>query len=251
MIKRIFAFTAILLININAVAQSENQHNGIGLAEAGKAVMYTGASFALTGAAIFTIGALTYECNPEYPTMPIYPILALGAGAVGAAVSLIGLPLYCIGSNIMYSQGASFLNIGDDLKPGKAGIVELGLGIPNFVSLDAIPGYNFNSHLFLGGGIGYKAYLTQGLVNDGGITASLPLYAHARYSPGNKQASPYAGLSAGFDVKNSSIYSGLEFGARIRNLKNRENGSSTWIGTKLDISGSDYLFISLKLGTSF
>lgn len=230
-------------------AQSVN--NGSGLADAGKTIMYTGASFALTGAAIFLVGALTFESNPEAPTMPLYPVFAIGAGAIGAAVALIGLPFYKLGVNKMGSNGVSFINIGADSRPGAAMIFEAGAGIPNYVCLDAVAGYNFGSRFFLGGGLGYKFYLTQGLINDGGITAAFPVYANARYTLGDKRTAPYAGLSVGYDVKNNNVYSGLEFGTRIRGLKEVSRGSSWWIGTKIEMIGRDLCFMSLKFGKSF
>lgn len=222
----------------------EHSHDGTGAAEAGKVMMFTGASFAMTGIVVFVAGALTFRQNPDTPTTPLYPVFAIGAGAIGAAVALVGLPFYLAGKSTMESNGSTFLNVGVDSKPGMAGIMEIGLGIPNCVNLDALCGYNFNSRFFLGGGLGYRADLTHA---TGGTTASVPIYAQARYTIGNKKSAPYAALSLGYDAKNTNLYSGLEFGVRMRSMKKIEKGSSCWLGTKFEMPG----IISFKFGKSF
>lgn len=239
-------------VALNSAAQTANpvqhSHNGTGAAEAGKVIMYTGASFAMTGVAIFVAGALTFRQNPEAPTTPVYPFLAIGAGAIGAAVALVGLPFYIAGKNTMESNGATFLNVGADSRTGLAGIMEIGLGIPSCISVDALCGYNFNSRFFLGGGLGYRADLAYA---SGGITASVPIYAQARYTIGDKKSAPYAALSLGYDAKTPNLYSGLEFGVRMRSMKKIEKGSSCWLGTKIEMTGRDLGFFSFKFGKSF
>lgn len=123
----------------------------------------------------------------------------------------------------MESNGATFLNVGADSRPGLAGIMEIGSGIPSCISVDALCGYNFNSRFFLGGGLGYRADLAYA---SGGITASVPIYAQARYTIGDKKSAPYAALSLGYDAKTPNLYSGLEFGVRMRSMKKIEKGSS-------------------------
>lgn len=250
--KRLLALILSATISWSAASQTDTlvqyPHNGTGAAEAGKVMMFTGASFAMTGVVVFVAGALTFRQDSNAPTMPLYPVLAIGAGAIGAAITIVGLPFYIAGKNKMESNGSTFLNVGVDSKPGLAGIMEIGLGIPNCVNLDALCGYNFNSRFFLGGGLGYRADLTHA---TGGTTASVPIYAQGRYTFGDKKSAPYAALSLGYDAKNVNLYSGLEFGVRMRSIKKIEKGSSCWLGTKVEMVGSGIGFISFKFGKSF
>lgn len=250
--KKVLTLILSATLALSATSQTapsvQHSHNGTGAADAGKVIMYTGASFAMTGAVIFVAGALTFRQNPETPKMPLYPALAASAGAIGAAVALVGLPFFIAGKSTMESNGTTFLNVGADSRPGLAGIVEIGLGIPICASADALCGYNFNSRFFLGGGLGYRADLVYA---SGRMTASVPIYAQARYTIGNKKSAPYAALSLGYDAKNLGLHSGLEFGVRMRSIKKIDNGSSCWLGTKTEMLGKDLGFISFKFGKSF
>ena len=79
--------------------QKENLYTGQGqrLTDAGKTIMLTGASFAMTGLTVFLAGALTYDYDPCCPTMPLYPVFGALGGIAGAAIALVGLPIYCNG----------------------------------------------------------------------------------------------------------------------------------------------------------
>jgi hypothetical protein len=101
----------------------------------------------------------------------------------------------------------------------------------------------------MGAGLGYKTYLTAGLRYDG-ATASLPIYANIRYSIGKKRVVPYIGASLGYDVVNTGLYSGLEFGTRLRKLQGNR-GQSWWIGAKSEFILPEGMTISLKVGRSF
>lgn len=272
MTKRIIAFAIVLLTaglqyRVFAQYKTEDQaaetqemlylqndiqtktSKGEHMTDAGKAMLFTGASVALTGAACYIGGAAMYKTDPEAPEMPVYPLFAISGAVAGGVIALIGLPFYIHGKNKMNSYGSSHITFGDDGQEGGAGFFEIGLGIPNLISLDAIGGYNFGRNFFMGAGLGYKEYLTAGLRN-GGATASLPIYANFRYSIGNKRVLPYVGASVGYDVANTGVYSGVEFGTRIRKIEGRR-GASWWIGARSEFILPDGMIISLKVGRSF
>jgi hypothetical protein len=222
---------------------------GVHMSDAGKTLLFTGASVALTGVACFIGGAAMYDPNPDAPDMPMYPLFAMAGAAAGGVIALIGLPFYFYGKEKMNTYGSSHITFGNEDQEGGAGFFEMGLGIPNFLSLDAVGGYNFGKNFFMGAGVGYKTYLTAGLRYDG-ATASLPIYTNFRYSIGKKRVVPYIGASLGYDVVNTGLYSGLEFGTRLRKLQGNR-GQSWWIGAKSEFILPEGMTISLKVGRSF
>ena len=222
---------------------------GVHMVDAGKTLLFTGASIALTGVACFIGGAAMYDPNPDAPDMPMYPLFAMAGAAAGGVIALIGLPFYVYGKGKMNTYGSSHITFGNVEQEGGTGFFELGLGIPNFLSLDAVGGYNFGKNFFMGAGLGYKTYLTAGLRYDG-ATASLPLYANFRYSIGKKRVVPYIGGSLGYDFVNNGLYSGLEFGTRLRKIQGNR-GQSWWLGAKSEFILPEGLTLSLKVGRSF
>ena len=149
----------------------------------------------------------------------------------------------------MESYGASHIVFGNEGQEGGAGFFEMGLGIPNFLSFDALGGYNFGKNFFMGAGVGYKTYLTAGLIQEG-ATASLPVYGNARYSFGSRKVVPYIGASAGYDIANAGLYTGVEFGTRFRKA-GAKRGESWWFGARTEMTSTEYIFLSLKVGRSF
>ena len=219
------------------------------LVDAGKALMFTGASLALTGLACYIAGVATYESDIDCPEMPVYPMFAIVGAAAGGAIALVGLPFYICGNKKMKIYSANHIVFGNETQKGGTGFFEMGLGIPNFLSLDALGGYNFNKNIFVGAGLGYKTYLTAGLVQDR-VMASFPIYANAKFSFGKKRIVPYIGANVGYDVANKGLYTGVEFGTRLRNAEGKR-GASWWFGAKSEFASSDYMFFSLKVGRSF
>lgn len=224
--------------------------HGQGMVNTGKTLFYTGGSIALTGLACFIYGTATYESDPCCPEMPVYPVFALAGAVAGGAVALIGLPFYIYGKNKMETYGASHIVFGNPEQEGGTGFFEMGLGIPNYLSFDALGGYNFGKNFFMGAGVGYKAFLTGGLIQSEGVMASFPIYANARYSIGNKRVAPYIGVSAGYDIGNAGLYSGVEFGTRFRNVGGKR-GASWWFGARTEMTSPEIMFMSLKVGRSF
>ena len=233
--------------------QQDNVRTGLGkgvhMTDAGKALFYTGASVALTGVACFLAGAAMYDPDPCCPTMPVYPLFAIAGLVGGGAIALIGLPFYAYGNKRMSRYGSSHITFGDEEQEGGTGFVEMGLGIPNALSLDAVGGYNFGKNFFLGAGLGYRTYLTAGLRNDGAADF-IPIYANFRYSIGKKRVVPFVGASLGYDIANAGLYSGVEVGTRIRKVAG-ERGESWWFGLSTELISTDDMLISLKVGKSF
>lgn len=222
---------------------------GQGLVDAGKALMYTGAGFAVSGLATFIYGEATFVQSECCPTMPVYPIFAIAQGIAGAVLAVVGVPLYFFGRADMNESGANQIVYGGDASRGWAVFCDVSLGIPNFAGLSVQGGYNFSNWFFLGGGLGYKLFLSNGLIQDGGISASAPLYAATKFSFGKMRTVPYVGINAGYDLLYNSWYAGFDAGARIKTIRGTR-GQSWWIGCALDFS-PDYEFISLKVSKSF
>ena len=222
---------------------------GVPMYDTGKALLFTGASVALTGVACFIVGSATFQQDPEAPVMPVYPLFSIAGAAAGAAIALVGCPFFIYGKDKMNRYGSSIISFSDEDQEGVTGFIEMGLGIPNFLSLDAVGGYNFGKNFFMGAGMGYKTYLTAGLRNDG-ATAALPIYANFRYSIGNKRVVPYIGASLGYDFVNTGLYSGLEFGFRLRKIQ-ANRGQSWWLGAKTELITMEGNALSLKVGRSF
>ena len=231
--------------------QKENLYTGQGqrLTDAGKTIMLTGASFAMTGLTVFLAGALTYDYDPCCPDMALYPVFGALGGIAGAAIALVGLPIYCNGKNKMQSHDATHFVFASDTQRGGAAMGEVGLGILGELSMNVTGGYHFNKHVFLGGGLGFKKYL---FFDDApkGAPDALPVYANARFTLGSKRVAPYVSTSFGYDLASSNVYTGFEFGSRIRKI-NSTKDSSWWLGTKTELIGDEVSFLSIKLGKTF
>ena len=232
------------------------------IANAGKTLMISGGAVALTSTVFYAVASAQWEksYNPDdrVDVMPVYPIFTLAGYAAGAALALVGLPIYFAGKDMVVSNGGQFISMGGNTK-GAAAMIDLGIGIPNFMSLDAVYGYNFSPNLFVGGGVGGKMWLTAGLINDGGALASLPIYGQVRYTLGNKRIAPYAALSGGYDTIAGAPYVGLDCGTRIRSARSVvsrygdtvERDSSWWISSKLAYVNEENFFLAIGVAKSF
>lgn len=227
--------------------RTEFTGKGQGLTDFGKTMMLTGAAFAVKGVATLTIGGLTFVQDPEAPVTPLYPAFAIIDGAIGVGFALIGLPFYLAGKGKMNNLGGSMITFGGDSQVGPAGIIEMSMGLAPFVGIDAIGGYNFNKNIFVGGGIGYNHYATASMREDG---LSFPLYAHGRFSFGKKRIVPYIGVDVGVDLAQRGLYTGFDFGTRLRSIDGKR-GSSWWLAGSLDMLGTDLYHIAIKLGRSY
>lgn len=225
------------------------EHHGEGLVNAGKTLMFTGASVALTSIAVGTIGWIAYKPSGSIDTRGLYPVFSILGCAAGGAVALIGLPFYCSGSYKMYRHGTSQLKLSRESARGATGIVELGIGLPNSIGIDAIGGYNINHWLFLGAGVGYNTQIRFGSTHDKNDWI-VPIYGNLQVNFGAKHITPYVSTRIGYDMNQSELYTGLEFGTRIRTTNSRR-GTSWWVGTKSEHLGSELYSILLTAGKSF
>ena len=98
--------------------------------------------------------------------------------------------------------------------------------------------------------MGYKHFLHLVEAVGRTQTAALPIYANARFSLGSKRVSPYVSTSFGYDLTSGGVYTGVEFGTRIRPIGSLHD-TSWWLGTKTEFIGNELNFISLKLGKTF
>lgn len=229
------------------------------IANAGKTLMISGGAVALSSTIFYAIANAEWEksYNPETPEMPVFPVITLAGYAASALFALVGLPIYFAGKDMVVSNGGKFLSMGGNTK-GAAAMLDLGIGIPNFVSLDAVYGYNFTPNIFVGGGVGGKMWLTAGLAHDGAL-ASLPIYGQVRYTLGNKRVAPYAALSGGYDTIVGEPYVGFNFGTRIRTARTVasrygdtvERDSSWWISAKMEYANFENTFLSIGVAKSF
>ena len=221
---------------------------GVQMSDAGRTLLYTGASFALSGLACYIGGSAMYDSSQDAGSWPLYPIFAMAGAATGGILAVVGLPLYLCGNAKMKTYGSSHLTFGKEGEKGAAGFFELGLALPGIFGVDAVGGYNFGKNFFMGAGVGCKMYLVG---NNTDATASLPIYANFRYSMGNKRVAPYVGASVGYDILSTGLYSGLEFGTRIRKIEGK-GGESWWLGAKTDFLSSERAaLLSFKVGRSF
>ena len=92
-----------------------------------------------------------------------------------------------------------------------------------------------------------KILRAAGLRQDG---LSFPLYAHGRFSFGDKRVVPYIGIEAGVDLAQKGLYSGIDFGTRLRRIGGKR-GSSWWLAGSMDMLGTDLYHIAIKFGRSF
>lgn len=224
--------------------------HGQGLANTGKALIFTGASVALTSIAFGTIGWLTYEPSGSIDTRGLYPVFSILGCAAGGAVALVGLPFYCTGSYKMHRNGTSLLRLSGESARGATGIVELGAGLANYIAIDAIGGYNVNNWLFVGAGMGYNTQLTFGDAPRDKSDWILPIYGNLRANFGSKCVTPYISTRIGYDINQSDLYTGIEFGTRIRTA-NSQRGTSWWVATKTECLGNEIHSVLFTAGKSF
>ncbi len=231
------------------VQESLYSGQGQGLADAGKTLMFTGVSVAVTSLAVFVAGSFTFEQSECCPTMPVFPLIAVAGGAAGAVMALVGLPFHTAGMKKMRTHGGTHMIFGNDTGRGVSGIIELGTGIPA-LSADALCGYEFNRSIFLGAGLGYKLSLFGISSENDKATMGVPVYANARFSFGSKRVAPYVSPSVGYDMYWNDPYIGFDTGVRLRCAR-KDGGPSWWLGTRFEYVNENANFISLKLSRSF
>jgi hypothetical protein len=229
-------------IELTTAIKRDGQH----VTNVGKTIMLTGASVAMTG---FVMGTMNTILGNGDNVSPLVLCTAIGC-YYGGLVTLVGLPFYFTGKAKMKKNAATLMTISSEGQRGYVTNVEAGFGLANTVSLDVVRGYNFNEHLFVGGGVGCSAYLFSEVGEDIFDYMAVPAYANIRLTGGNKRVTPYVSGRLGCTLNKLKLYSGIEFGANIRSAAGSQN-EAWWIGVKSDCVGFELQTMGLTVGKSF
>lgn len=225
---------------------TKSLHDGQRMTNVGKTIMLTGASIAMTGLTAGVVAEM-YGGGSDISAFAFYT--AIG-GYIGGMVALTGLPVYLVGKHKMKKHGSSLMTISSEGQNGYVTNVELGWGLSSCISLDVVRGYNFNEHLFVGGGVGCSTYLFAGSDEDFLDYSEVPVFADLRLTGGSKRVTPYMGARLGCTLTGFELYSSFEFGTNIRSASGSQC-EAWWMGIKTEFVVDDVQFIGLSVGKSF
>ena len=227
--------------------QSTSLNDGQRLTNVGKTIMLSGASVAMMGLTVGTVNTLMGISGDDIDVFVIST--AIGA-YFGGMVALTGLPFYLSGKAKMKRCGSSLMTITSEGQNGYVTNVEAGLGLANTLSFHAARGYNFNEHLFLGGGVGCSGYLFAEPDEAYLDYVAVPVYANMRLTGGTKRVTPYVGGRLGCDVIGFDLYSSIEFGTNIRSAAGSQ-ADSWWLGVKAECLRLELHTMGITVGKSF
>ena len=227
--------------------QSASLRDGQRLTNVGKTIMLSGASIAMMGLTAGTVSTIAGVSGDDIDVFLLYT--AIG-GYFGGMVALTGLPFYLSGKAKMKKNGSSLMTISCEGQNGYVTHVEAGFGLANTLSLNAVRGYNFNEHLFVGGGVGCSAYLFTERDEKFSDFLAVPVYADLRLTAGSKRVTPYMGARLGCDINGLDLYSSIEFGTNIRSISGSQ-AESWWLGVKAECLGMEIHTMGLTVGKSF
>ena len=227
--------------------QSTSLNDGQRLTNVGKTIMLSGASVAMMGLTVGTVNTLMGISGDDIDVFVIST--AIGA-YFGGMVALTGLPFYLSGKAKMKRCGSSLMTITSEGQNGYVTNVEAGLGLANTLSFHAARGYNFNEHLFLGGGVGCSGYLFAEPDEAYLDYVAVPVYANMRLTGGTKRVTPYVGGRLGCDVIGFNLYSSIEFGTNIRSAAGSQ-ADSWWLGVKAECLRLELHTMGITVGKSF
>ena len=236
--------------NTSLLANTEQTtflRDGQRLTNVGKTVMFSGASIAMMGLTVGTVNTIMGISGDDIDVFVIST--AIGA-YFGGMVALTGLPFYLSGKAKMKRCGSSLMTISSEGQNGYVTNVEAGLGLANTLSFHAARGYNFNEHLFLGGGVGCSGYLFTEPDEAYLDHVAVPVYANMRLTGGTKRVTPYVGGRLGCDIIGFDLYSSIEFGSNIRSAAGSQ-ADSWWLGVKAECLGLELHTMGLTVGKSF
>ena len=242
-----FAQYAVSTQQMMNLEQTDPVRDGQRLTNVGKTVMLSGASIAMMG---LTVGTVNTIMGISGDDIDVFVISTLIGGYFGGMVALTGLPFYLAGKAKMKQCGSSLMTISCEGQRGYVTNVDVGFGMANTVNLDVVRGYNFNEHLFVGGGVGFSAYLFSDMDENIFDYVAVPAFANIRLTGGNKRVTPYVSGSLGCTLNKLKLYSGIEFGANIRGAAGSQN-EAWWIGVKSDCVGFELQTMGLTVGKSF
>lgn len=227
--------------------QTTPLRDGQRLSNVGKTVMLSGASIAMMGLTVGTVNTIMGISGDDIDVFTIYTVLG---GCFGGMVALTGLPFYLAGKTKMKHCGGSLMTISCEGHRGYVTNIEAGYGLSHTLSLDVVRGYNFNEHLFVGGGVGCSAYLFTDAGESFLDYMAVPAYADVRLTGGHRRVTPYMDVRLGCALNKLKLYSGVEFGANIRSASGSQ-GESWWLGIKSDCVGLELQTMGITVGKSF
>ena len=241
-----YAASAQQLTNTERTTTTKSERDGKVAWSVGRTLMLTGASMAAMG---ITSGMTNTFLGNGSDATPIVLLSVIGC-YYGGLVALTGLPFHWVGKHKMKKSGASLMTISSEGQRGYVTNVEAGWGISNSLSLDVVRGYNFNEHLFVGGGVGCSTFFYPMPGESPFYDAAVPVYANVRLTGGSKRVTPYMGGRLGCTLNGFDLYSSIEFGTNIRSAAGKQ-GESWWIGIKSDCIGLELQTLGLTVGKSF
>ena len=227
--------------------QSTSLNDGQRLTNVGKTIMLSGASVAMMGLTVGTVNTLMGISGDD---IDVFVLSTFIGGYLGGMVALTGLPFYLSGKAKMKRCGSSLMTITSEGQNGYVTNVEAGLGLANTLSFHAARGYNFNEHLFLGGGVGCSGYLFAEPDEAYLDYVAVPVYANMRLTGGTKRVTPYVGGRLGCDVIGFNLYSSIEFGTNIRSAAGSQ-ADSWWLGVKAECLRLELHTMGITVGKSF
>ena len=232
---------------LTSTATSKTVRDGICAMNVSKTIMYTGASIAMMG---LTAGTMTKVLGVDGDDIDAFVFYTFIGAYIGGWVALTGLPFRWVGKARMRKSGSSLMTISSEGQNGYVTNVEAGWGISNSLSLDVVRGYNFNEHLFVGGGVGCSTFFYPMPGESPFYDAAVPVYANLRLTGGSKRVTPYMSARLGTTLNGFDLYSGIEFGTNIRSAAGSQ-GESWWLGIKSDCVGLELQTMGLVIGKSF
>ena len=212
-----------------------------------RTIMFTGASIAMMG---LTTGTVNTILGISGDDIDVFVLSTFIGGYLGGMVALTGLPFRWVGKAKMKKSGSSLMTISSEGQNGYVTHVEAGLGLANTVSLHVVRGYNFNEHLFVGGGVGCSGYLFSEPDEAYLDYVPVPVYADLRLTAGSKRVTPYMGGRLGCDLNGMNLFSSIEFGTNIRSASGSQ-AESWWMGVKAECLGLELHTMGLTIGKSF
>ena len=232
---------------INMEELTEPVRDGQRAMNISRTIMFTGASIAMMG---LTTGTVNTILGISGDDIDVFVLSTFIGGYLGGMVALTGLPFYLSGKAKMKRCGSSLMTITSEGQNGYVTTVEAGLGLANTLSFHAARGYNFNEHLFVGGGVGCSGYLFAEPDEAYLDYVAVPVYADMRLTAGSKRVTPYMGGRLGCDIIGFDLYSSIEFGTNIRSAAGSQ-ADSWWLGVKAECLGLELHTMGLTVGKSF
>lgn len=169
------------------------------------------------GATVAAVSSIVYMIGVEKTRNSGSDITSLeqGVGLMGmlfGGMSVVAsLPFYLWGLHLENLPNGSALIMGEDPK-GWGGLVDLGVGLSNTLTLGGSVGYNFSRQMYVGLGVGCECMFGE---HYGPYYSPyvFPAYVDVRWRWGKSRIVPYVGLKGGFELSSVPVpYGSVEWG---------------------------------------